>query len=160
MKATTTFRFKTDEVDRVHTADRPPADEFEIFFAGSGRANKAISMQGDIGWRPATDVYETAEEFIIQMDLAGMRRQEIHVFIEDDFVLIKGLRSNIAPGGKKHFHKMEIQVGPFERHVRIPAGLDTTTTRADYTAGFLFVRIRQGDGRWGERRTVTIEDRS
>lgn len=135
-------------------------DLFELYFTGTGRANKPISMQGDIGWRPATDVYETAEEFIIQMDLSGMKREQIHVSLEDDFIVIKGVRSNIACPGKKHFHKMEIQVGPFERHVRIPEGLDTTTARANYDAGFLFIRLQRGDGRWGERRTVEIESES
>lgn len=132
-------------------------DLFEVFFTGTGRANKAFGMQGDIGWRPATDVYETDRDFIIQMDLSGMVRDDIQVYLEGDFVLIKGVRSNIAGPGKKHFHKMEIQVGPFERHVRLPDHVDTSTVRASYEAGFLFVRIRLGRGKAAEPRTVEIE---
>jgi HSP20 family protein len=146
-----------------HRAKEPSNldDLFEMYFTGTGgRANKPISMQGDIGWRPATDVYETSEEFIIQMDLSGMEKDEIQVSLEDDFIHIKGIRSNIAFPGKKHFHKMEIQVGPFERHVRIPEGVDATTARAHYDTGFLFVRIQRGTSQWGERRTVEIESES
>jgi HSP20 family protein len=135
-------------------------DMFEMFFGGS-RPTKAIGMRGDIGWRPATDVYETEDEFIIQMDLAGMAREGIEVLVDESFVIVKGTRGNIAPAGKKHFHKMEILVGPFERHLRIPDEIDGTTAKARYQAGFLFVVLRRGSGRCAERRSVSIAaDRS
>jgi HSP20 family protein len=130
-------------------------DMFEMFFGG-GRPSKAISMQGDLGWRPATDVYETESEFVIQMDLAGMKREEIEVLVDESFVIVKGTRGNIAPAGKKHFHKMEILVGPFERHIRIPDEIDGTSAKARYHAGFLFVTLRRGSGRCAERRSVAI----
>lgn len=132
-------------------------DMFEIFFGTRGRASKPIGMQGDIGWRPATDVYETAEEFIVQVDLAGMRREEIEVSLDEDFLIVKGIRRNIAPPGKKHFHKMEIQVGPFERHIRLPETIDPQSARAIYRSGFLFVRLKRGKGTLEERRSVHIE---
>ena len=130
-------------------------DMFEMFF-GSGRPSQAIGMQGDLGWRPATDVYETESELVIQMDLAGMQREQIEVLVDDSFVIVKGTRGNIAPAGKKHFHKMEILVGPFERHIRIPDEIDGTTAKARYHAGFLFVTLRRGEGRCAERCSVTI----
>ena len=135
-------------------------DMFEMFFGG-GRPSKAIGMHGDLGWRPATDVYETETELIIQMDLAGMAREEIEVLVDESFVIVKGTRGNIAPAGKKHFHKMEILVGPFERHIRIPAEIDGTTAKARYQTGFLFVTLRRGPGHCAERRSVAIAaDRS
>jgi len=132
-------------------------DMFEMFFGSKGRSSKPIGMQGDIGWRPATDVYETAEEFIVQVDLAGMRKEEIEVCLDEGFLIVKGTRRNIAPAGKKHFHKMEIQVGPFERHVRLPQTIDPRSARASYQSGFLFVRLKRGKGELEERRSVNIE---
>lgn len=131
-------------------------DMFEMFFGGGGQKNRAIGMQGDIGWRPATDVYETHDEFTIQVDLAGMRREEIEVLIDESFVIVKGTRRDIAPAGKKHFHKMEIMVGPFERHVRLPADVDGTTASACYRNGFLFVTLQKGKGRLAERCSIEI----
>ena len=132
-------------------------DMFEMYFGPRDRASKAIGMQGDIGWRPATDVYETEDEFIVQVDLAGMQRDEIEVIVDAGFLIIKGTRRNIAPPGKKHFHKMEIQVGPFERHVRLPEPLDPMSARATYRSGFLFVQLKHGSGSSDKRRSVPIE---
>ena len=152
------------DADPTHTprsgSDSSEIDDlFDVFFAAPGRINKPIGMQGDIGWKPATDVYETEDEFVVQVDLAGMRRGDIEVYVDGDFLLLKGTRNNIAPAGKKHYHKMEIQVGPFERHVRIPAGVDSTTTRAHYSAGFLFIRMTRGEARRGGRRSVRVQSK-
>lgn len=141
----------------LRAGSRDGDDIFEMFFGGQTAANRPIGMQGDIGWRPATDVYETEGEFIVQVDLAGMQRADIEVYVDEDFLVLRGTRKNIAPSGKKHFHKMEILVGPFERHVRIPDGIDSTQARARYHAGFLFVSLKKGVGRTQERRSVEIE---
>lgn len=153
------LRAKSSQAERAGHKPSDIDDMFEMFFGREGRASKAIGMHGDLGWRPATDVYETQDEFIVQVDLAGMQREQIEVYVDDGFLLIKGTRRNIAPSGKKHFHKMEIQVGPFERHIRIPKDVDTRSTQASYDTGFLFVRMRRGEGVVEERRQIEIESR-
>ena len=132
-------------------------DVFDVFFATPTRTSRAIKMEGGIGWRPATDVYETEDAFVIQLDLAGMHRDAIEVFVDEEFVVVRGTRTDIAPPGKKHFHKMEIMVGPFERHVRMPAYVDANTAKATYKSGFLFVTLTRGEGRCDERRVITID---
>ena len=132
-------------------------DVFEAFFGAPARGSRAIRMEGGIGWRPATDVYETSDSFVIQMDLAGMAADDIEVFVDEEFVVVRGTRRNIAPEGKKHFHKMEIMVGPFERHIRIPGFVDPTSAKAVYRSGFLFVTLGPGEGRCEERRVITID---
>jgi HSP20 family protein len=132
-------------------------DFFELFFSSSGGRNKAIKMEGGLGWRPATDVFETEEEFVVQVDLAGMDRRRIEVFVDEDFITFRGTRSQISPAGKKHYHKMEIMVGPFERHVRIPPNVDTTTAVARYREGFLFVHMRRGEGRCPSRSDIAVK---
>lgn len=134
-------------------------DAFEFFFgAGRGRS-QPFGMQPDLGWHPAADVYETKEEFIIQMDLAGMKRNEIEVTIEDDFVRVRGERTNIAPPGKKHFHKMEIQIGPFERHIQVPDTVDLSSASASYRSGFLFIHLRRGNLSPSPRRSIPVEQK-
>ena len=135
---------------------RDPDDTFRVFFGTTGRSSHSIRMEGGLGWRPATDVYETETEFVVQVDLAGMDRDAIEVHVDDEFLVVRGTRANIAPAGKKHFHEMEIRVGPFERHVRVPSHVDVNSTRARYESGFLFVTMQRGQGRCGERRSIAI----
>ena len=44
-------------------------------------------------------------------------------------------------GGKRHYHAMEVQVGPFERRFRLPVVVDPATIRATYEHGFLEIRL-------------------
>ena len=135
----------------------PMDDAFELFFGAGKGAAKPFGMQADLGWRPATDVYETADEFVVQMDLAGMRPEDIEVWVEDDFLMVKGERSNIAPPGKKHFHKMEIQVGPFERTIRVPENANLASVVASYRSGVLFIHLQRGTSSPQPRRNIQID---
>ncbi len=44
---------------------------FEILVTSYAQKGGAVPLEGDLCWRPATDAYETEDEFVVQMDLAG-----------------------------------------------------------------------------------------
>ena len=46
-------------------------------------------------------------------------------------------------GGRRHYHAMEVQIGPFERRLRLPVAVDSDNIRKSYEAGFLEVRLRK-----------------
>jgi HSP20 family molecular chaperone IbpA len=45
--------------------------------------------------------------------------------------------------GKRHYHAMEVQVGPFERRLLLPVPVDADTLHAAYDLGFLEVRLKK-----------------
>ena len=91
-------------------------------------------------WKPRTDVYETDTELVVHVDIAGMQREEFQVEIADSILTIAGERM-ARREGKRHYHAMEVQVGPFERRFRVPVAVDPSTLRATYEQGFLEVRL-------------------
>ena len=130
---------------------------FEILVTSYGRKGGAIPTEGDLCWRPATDAYETTEEFIVQMDLAGMDPAEIEVLTDGDSLIVRGVRQDVASAGKKHFHKMEISVGPFVRRVLVTVPVDLQRAVATYRKGFLYVTFPKGDGPEAGRRQITVD---
>src|SRR3954467_8767571 len=44
------------------------------------------------GWTPPVDLYETAQEFVLTAELAGLRRSDIHIHAEDFRIVIRGAR--------------------------------------------------------------------
>ena len=103
---------------------------FEILVTSYGPRGGTVPIEGDLCWRPATDAYEEEEKFIIQMDLAGMDPRGIEVLTDGRNLLVRGIRKDIAPPGKKHYFKMEISVGPFVRRVAIPMDVDVGSALA------------------------------
>lgn len=114
-------------------------------------------MEGGIGWRPATNVWETPDELVIQADLAGLKREAIEVFADDQRLLIRGTRPDPGRGGRTHFHKLEIPDGPFERWISLPENVDPAGARARYKDGFLLVTIPFGESDAKDRRSITID---
>jgi HSP20 family molecular chaperone IbpA len=93
----------------------------------------------------------------VQMDLAGMEPTGIEVWTDGHDLLIRGIRQDIAPAGKKHFFKMEISVGPFIRRVTIPVEVDLKNAVATYRNGFLYVTFHKGLCQDQARRKIAVD---
>jgi HSP20 family protein len=101
---------------------------------------RAIGWQVGIhsyAWSPPTDVYETDASFVVRVEVAGMNQADFTVDIEENSMIIRGMRGEIPE--RRAYHQMEIRFGEFSTAVELPAGLDTAKAEADYRDGFLTV---------------------
>jgi HSP20 family protein len=130
---------------------------FEILVTSYAQKRGARPAEGDLCWRPATDVYETEDQFVVQMELAGLDPATIEVVCEANDLVVRGQREESADPGRKHFHTMEINVGPFVRRVPILAEVDPASATARYRGGFLFVTFRKGAPRQQRRRQIAVD---
>jgi HSP20 family protein len=90
-------------------------------------------------WSPPTDVYETDASFVIRLEVAGMRQSDFSIELEDNFLIISGVRSESPE--RRTYHQMEIRFGEFRTAIEIPVGADVSKAQADYEDGFLNVVI-------------------
>ncbi len=104
-------------------------------------------------WRPLTDVYETDSHYVVRMEIAGMNPADFRIILRNRVLTIRGTRPDPTPPARKHFHKMEISLGPFERNVEIPRDIRIASIEARYENGFLLVTIEKGEeqAKSGER---------
>ena len=131
-------------------------DIFEILVTSYSQKGGNLPGEGGLCWEPAADAYETDETFVVQFDLAGMDPAGIEVLTDDLVLLVRGVRPETSAPGKKHFHKMEIDVGPFVCRVPISVKVAPASARASYRNGFLFVTFNKGVGGDGEHRQISI----
>jgi HSP20 family protein len=88
-------------------------------------------------WRPPTDVLETDNEFLVIVEIAGMRGLDISASFDKGLLTIQGIR--VDKGGLKSYHQMEIAYGEFLTEVRLPSRVETNKIEATYNDGFLKV---------------------
>jgi HSP20 family protein len=88
-------------------------------------------------WSPPTDVYETENDYVVRVEIAGMREEDFEIAVEDNFLIINGSRSDVAE--RRAYQQMEIRFGKFETVVGLPGPIDLDSSRADYSEGFLTV---------------------
>lgn len=93
-------------------------------------------------WRPALNVYEVPDRFVICVELAGVDREEIDVAAQHNTLYIRGVRAKpVIPDSPEQVsvQVMEIDSGRFQRKVPIPGDVDPTSIRAHYRKGYLWV---------------------
>jgi len=75
-------------------------------------------------WRPAIDVYESAEEIIVLADAAGLNKDELHIEIDQRRIKIAGARKSIAEEREIRYRLAEIPRGYFESNITLPDMVD------------------------------------
>jgi len=97
-------------------------------------------------WVPNTDVYVTDSGLVIKAELAGMRSEHLEITVEGRRLRISGNRPDGCRAAKASFLVMEINYGPFESVLEVPAEYDLNLAKAAYLNGFLRIDVPLAQG--------------
>lgn len=92
------------------------------------------AISGRSSWRPLLDLHETADAFIVEIDLPDVAPEEIRIVVGERSLTVSGQRPLAAPEGVV-FQHCERQRGTFQRAVPLPASVDPQRARAEYRLG-------------------------
>ncbi|MCX8125771.1 MAG: Hsp20/alpha crystallin family protein [Dehalococcoidia bacterium] len=91
-------------------------------------------------WAPAIDLYDTDDELVVTVELAGVRESDLQVTVDRNVFTVRGERPRVLPFSKTGvYHQMEIVSGLFERSITLPAPVDAENARASYDNGLVEV---------------------
>jgi HSP20 family protein len=100
----------------------------------------AVSWQVHSGvWSPPTDEYETENVIVVRVEIAGMRDEDFEVSVENNTLLISGVRPDHLE--RRAYHQMEIRFGKFVTAISLPAPVNVDEATAEYKDGFLTVTL-------------------
>jgi HSP20 family protein len=102
------------------------------------------------------DVFETEDEIVIEMELPGLRPQDLELSVLSDILIIEGTKSKTASLSDVNYQCMERSFGKFRRIVEIPGAGDTQKIKGEYDRGLLRVRLPKIEERRGHQRKVPI----
>ncbi len=92
-------------------------------------------------WAPAADVFETAAGYVIEVDLPGLRREDVVVQVERGELVVRGDQPPSTAGRPETFHRLERLDGPFARSFRLPQAVDPEGITAELSDGVLRVSL-------------------
>ncbi len=108
-------------------------------------------------WIPNADVYETPEQLVVKMEVAGIRKEDLEVTLSERMLVVRGTRPDPCRHGKCSFRQMEIEYGPFECRIVIPRSVDPQRVTASYSNGFLRIDLPKSEKAVHSTVTVVIE---
>lgn len=110
-----------------------------------GRSSSSYPGQNDILGETRfvpMDVIETDDSLIVELDLPGVNIAEVSVKVQDDWLLIEGVKREILDTKEKiNFLCMERGFGPFKRLLKIPSTVDQDAIQGVYSRGVLVITL-------------------
>lgn len=92
-------------------------------------------------WRPPTDVFETPNEVVILVEVAGMKQKDFSITLSENILTIRGDRKEKAQLTRTTYRNMEINYGIFERNIYLPEDVDPKGVSANYKDGYLEIKV-------------------
>lgn len=92
-------------------------------------------------WSPLVDVSEDDKEFTIKADLPEVKKEDVHVTVEDGTIRITGERKFEKEEKNRRYHRIERAYGSFERSFVLPEGAKTEKVQAEFKDGTLHVHL-------------------
>jgi HSP20 family protein len=92
-------------------------------------------------WQPRVDMCETPEAIIVEVELPGVRREDVRIEFEGDFLHITGERHTTAERQERNYYRLERRYGRFARQLRLPGTVAREKIRAEFDAGILIITL-------------------
>jgi HSP20 family protein len=95
----------------------------------------------DSHWQPPVDIYRTRKGWILKVDLAGIRLDDIDISRNNNTLILQGIRRDLLQEEHCNFYSMEISYSRFKRTITLPLNLEDSPIRLDYRDGMLLIRV-------------------
>jgi HSP20 family protein len=90
------------------------------------------------GWVPALDVRELDDEYLVLVDLPGVKSEDVSIELQEQTLTISGTRVPYEAGEST---LVERPYGAFTRMLTVPQGIDAESIWADFAHGVLTLHV-------------------
>ena len=114
---------------------------FQEFSRGNGSGeNELVTAAGFV---PPVDIYEDENKLVLNIEVPGMRQEDLDVRMENNTLTVKGERSLQHEEKEENFHRVERRYGSFFRAFTLPNTIDPNNIKAEYDAGVLRLELQK-----------------
>jgi HSP20 family protein len=138
--------------------DWSPVRGFEDLYAEMDRLlQSAIAgTGGDGAWVPSADVVETDDAYDIEIELPGVRREDVDIKLNGNELVIKGELKERKREGL--FRRRTRRRGEFDLRMTLPGDLDAGRAEASLAYGVLKLYVPKAHGTKASNIQVTESD--
>ncbi len=132
-----------------------PLREFENLYTEMDRLAQSVfgGLTGEGAWLPAADIVETDSAYIIEVELPGVRREDVDVALNGNELVVTGEVKERKREGL--FHRRTRRVGKFEFRVTLPGYLRDGDIETSLAYGVLNVYVPKVESTKSSKITVS-----
>jgi len=125
--------------------------------------NGFLGSPGEVSWpmsgrgRPAVNVWETEDSLKVELELPGVKADEVQLSVVGGELSIKVDRPDVEQT-EVTYHRRERAVGSFARVLRLPFEVDADRVEADLRHGVLTVTLPKAESARPRKIQVTSAD--
>jgi len=87
------------------------------------------------------DISEDEKNIYIEAELAGLKKEDVKITVEDGVLTIRGERKQETEEKKKNYHRVERVYGSFSRAFTLGENIDKDNIEAKYEDGVLHLML-------------------
>jgi HSP20 family protein len=96
-------------------------------------------------WAPAVDIHETESAIVLEVEMPGIKPEEIDIQIVGDTLTIKGERKMAKEAKEKHYVRIERAYGAFQRSFTLGLPIEQNGVRAACKDGILEITLPKAE---------------
>ena len=109
-------------------------------------------------WFPPVDMYDDGPDYVLEIEVPGVKQQDLEVLLLPDAIRLKGKRDFLSDLEQEKVFRLERPSGSFDRQFRFPGKVDTEHVQATLADGILTLRVPKMDVE--RKKIVTIKKSS
>ncbi len=104
---------------------------FNAFFNEIAKANTFVNQ------RPAVNVSETKDQFMLEVAVPGLKKEDIHLKVEEETLIISAKKEAETEETKNNYTRREFDFSNFERRFQLNETIDAEHIKASFENGIL-----------------------
>ncbi len=97
------------------------------------------------GWRPVADITEDDNAYHVNMELAGLTKDDVKISFKDDVLTVSGEKKQEKKEETKNYHHLERRYGKFERAFRVNSDVIEDKIDATFKDGVLMIDLPKAE---------------
>jgi len=112
------------------------ANRLDDFFQGSIDLGPGLTAGS-----PAVDIYEKDNKLIVDLEVPGVKVEDLKVVVEGNILTITGEKKRQKEHKDTKYYLNEVSYGKFQRSFELPAYVEVNKIKSEYKSGNLRIEM-------------------
>jgi len=128
---------------------------FDLVNAIINSVEEPREEQKNRDFHPNINTRETEESYHLEVELAGVKKEDVEIKIDEDLLTVSGERKIRNDIQSEEYQKIESKYGLFSRSFILPKNVDRENISAQYEDGKLYISIKKEETK--KVKTISIQ---